>query len=81
MSNSVHGHEVMKMMVNSKTSSYTKATLEKAIAENFGPNARFHTCSAENMTAKQLIEFLESKGKFVDSGSGFSTESAKICNH
>jgi len=80
MSESIHGHDVMAMMVASGKN-YTKESLEVEIIEKFGAEARFHTCSAENMTAKELIELLESRGKFVDAGDGFSTDPDKICNH
>jgi probable metal-binding protein len=60
---------------------YTKATLCAAIVERFGADARFCTCSAENMTPAQLVEFLEQRGKFVDAGEGFTTQRDKICDH
>ena len=80
MSESVHGHEVMEMMISSKKQ-FTKESLEQAIAEKFGSHARFYTCSAEDMTAKELIDFLDSRGKFNGSDEGFATDPDKICNH
>ena len=80
MSESIHGHEVMRMMLESKQK-FTKKSLEKAIIDKFGSDARFHTCSAENMSAEELIEFLESRGKFIGSEEEFSTDAGKICDH
>jgi len=80
MMESVHGHEVMHMMANSGLS-YNRQSLLSAIHENFGIETRFHTCSAENMDADALIDFLEARGKFVDMGDGFSTPREKICSH
>jgi probable metal-binding protein len=80
MSDQIHGHDVMQMMVESKDT-YTKESLEAAIHQKYGADARFYTCSAEGMTAKELIEFLEKRGKFVSSTNGFSTEASKICSH
>jgi len=77
---SVHGHEVMQMMLGSEQG-FTKDSLIIAIAERFGHDARFHTCSAEDMTAETLIQFLQDKGKFIPAGGGFSTQADKICNH
>jgi probable metal-binding protein len=77
---SIHGHEVMHMMLESDQQ-FTIASLQAAIANRFGKDARFHTCSAEDMTAVELIEFLTKKGKFVPVGEGFSTQADKICNH
>lgn len=42
---SIHGHEVLQMMISSGES-YTVATLEAAIIDRFGKEVRFHTCSA-----------------------------------
>lgn len=70
----------MQMMVESPES-FTRASLKTAIDNRFGPDARFFTCSAENMTADELILFLAQKGKFVERGEGFSTLPEKICSH
>ena len=72
---SIHGHEVLNMMIESGEQ-YTHASLEAAIKARFGEQARFHTCSAEGMTA-----FLAAKGKFIPSEDGFSTDQSKICRH
>ena len=80
MEQSVHGHEILEMMISSGKS-YTKETLEKEIIEKFGSDTRFYTCSAENMTARDLIFFLEKRGKFIDGNDGFFTQPEKICDH
>ncbi|WP_221029233.1 YecH family metal-binding protein [Actomonas aquatica] len=76
----IHGHEVMQMMLENSRS-YTRQTLEAAIIERFGVETRYHTCSAENMTAAELVDFLESRGKFVAQDDGFTTSADKICQH
>ena len=78
--NSVHGHEVMHMMANSGIGS-SRESLRQALPNQVGKDTRFHTCSAENMDADALIDFLEARGKFVDMGDGFTTPKEKICNH
>lgn len=70
----------MRMMLESNAP-YTKDSLRSAILARFGQDARFYTCSAENMTPEELIEFLKQRGKFVDAGEGFTTGPDKICNH
>ncbi len=79
---SIHGHEVMQMMIDS-SESFTKESLETAIISKFGTDARFHTCSAENLTPRELVDFLESRGKFTDTdeGEGFKTSPEQICDH
>ena len=80
MSTSIHGHEVLHLMLE-KEGGFSKESLKIAIDSRFGADARFHTCSAEGMTAKKLIDFLSDKGKFVENGNGFNTQADKICNH
>ncbi|HCW76919.1 MAG TPA: hypothetical protein DHU63_10335 [Candidatus Marinimicrobia bacterium] len=80
MENNIHGHDVMHMMVESDIA-YTRDSLRVAIEQKFGESTRFFTCSAENMTADELITFLEARGKFQLIEGGFTTDPEKICNH
>ncbi len=76
----IHGHDVMQMMLDSKKL-YTKASLIADITEKYGEDTRFFTCSAEDLTAEALVDFLEQKGKFTPVGENFQTDASKICNH
>ena len=76
----IHGHEVMQMMLESEEA-FSKESLCEAIVARFGAEVRFHTCSAAGMTAEELVDFLESKGKFVPQDGGFRTSVEKICSH
>ena len=76
----IHGHEVMQMMLQSGKA-YTRASLFADIVETFGSDARFFTCSAEDLTPERLIDFLQSKGKFVPCDEGFQTSPELICKH
>lgn len=80
MTDMIHGHEVMHMMLESGQD-YTRATLKKAIQGRFGQDARFYTCSASDLDADGLIDFLAARGKFVESGQGFKTAADKMCSH
>jgi len=80
MSEPVHGHEVMQMMIEAGAS-YTRDSLRAAIVARFGEDTRFFTCSADNMTPDELMDFLEARGKFIDKDDGFATDESKICNH
>ena len=79
MSEPIHGHEVMQMMLSSGKN-YTRTELIGEIESKFGPEVRFYTCSAENMTAESLVEFLEAKGKFVGGDAGFNTDPSLMCS-
>ncbi|WP_394200982.1 YecH family metal-binding protein [Shewanella waksmanii] len=80
MSDSIHGHQVMELML-SLGRPVTKAELKSMMSEQFGEQARFHTCSASEMNAEQLIAFLDAKGKFIASDDGIETAADRICNH
>jgi probable metal-binding protein len=80
MKEPIHGHEVMDMMVTSGKT-YTKESLRADIIARFGDEARFYTCSADNMTPDELIAFLQARGKFIEAGSGFTTDQDKLCSH
>lgn len=77
---SIHGHEVLNMMIETGEH-YSAASLEAAIKARFGEDARFHTCSAADLSAAELVAFLAAKGKFIAKEEGFSTDSSKICRH
>ena len=74
----IHGHEVLSLM---EGNSYTEASLLQAINNRFGADARFYTCSADNLTASQLIEFLKEHGKFMPAGNGFTVDKSNICSN
>ena len=80
METQIHGHDVLDLMIASGAT-YTRATLAAAIHAKFGPDARYHTCSADDMTAEQLIEFLAARGKFLGDDTGFTVATDRVCQH
>ncbi len=76
----IHGHEVIQMMQTSGKY-YSRATLVAEITAKFGRDTRFFTCSADNLTPEQLIDFLAAKGKFSQSEEGFKFRSEEFCDH
>ncbi len=77
---SIHGHEVMDAMQASGLL-FTRDSLASFIVERFGAAARFHTCSAEGMTARELVNFLADRGKFVGTEEGFTLNPVRVCQH
>ncbi len=67
------------MLASGKT--YTRETLVADILARFGAEARFYTCSAENLTALQLVEFLDARGKLLRREGGFQTSKDVRCQH
>lgn len=78
---SIHGHEVLHMMLESPEGFASADALVAAIETRFGAEARFHTCSAEGMDAHALVDFLAQREKFAPQASGFNTSADKICAH
>ena len=78
MMEQLHAHEVLHMM---EGNSYSEQTLREAIVQRFGKDQLFYACSAEGMDVDRLIDFLKSKGKFMDADKGFTVDVSKVCDH
>ena len=76
----IHAHEVMRLMLELDTD-FDRESLAQAIVERFGAEAKFHSCSRAGMGVDMVIDFLESRGKFVSRVDGFNTAQDKICSH
>ena len=76
----IHGHEVIEMMLRS-AKAYTRSSLLADILNHFGPDARFYTWSAQDLTSEGIIDFLQARGKFVPCDSGFQTSPRLMCKH
>ncbi|MDH1470885.1 YecH family metal-binding protein [Shewanella sp. GD03713] len=80
MSDSVHGHDVMALMV-AQENPLLKPEFIALMAQTFGDNARYHTCSADNLQAEELISLLLGKGKILESKQGLTLVAGRQCNH
>lgn len=69
MSNSVHGHDVMALMV-AQGGAIIKPELISLMGQKFGLSARYHTCSAVDLSAEALLQLLMHKGKLLDTPQG-----------
>ena len=78
MRESIHGHQVMEMMAKS-AKTYSRSELKAEIAAEFGGDVRFHTCKHNDLTADDLIDFLASQGKFVESEAGVYMPEDHLC--
>lgn len=58
---------------------FTRDSLAAFITQEFGPDARFHTCSAAGLSAPELVEFLAARGKFVGPDTGFTVNPHRVC--
>ena len=66
-------------MIDKKTGVIGAGRMATALA---GGIVRAGLIKAENLSAAELVAFLEQRGKFVPAGEGgFNTEAERICNH
>lgn len=61
----------------------TKQQLVDAIIERFGAEEQFCTCSVQGLTAAELVDFFEARGKFMPAtgGEDFTVDITKVCHH
>lgn len=76
-----HGHEVLHMMEGNSYA--TKQQLVDVIIERFGAEEQFCTCSVQGLTAAELVDFFEARGKFMPAtgGDDFTVDITKVCHH
>ncbi|MGI2853555.1 YecH family metal-binding protein [Shewanella algae] len=80
MNSSIHGHQVLQLLLE-QTAPIKRDKLMAMMQDRFGKDARYHTCSTEGMDAEALLNFLATKGKFIESAQGLNTLESKICRH
>lgn len=80
MAERIHGHEVKQMVMESDVR-HTRDSLISAIIDKFGEETRFYSCSADAMTAEELISFFESNGKLNQENYTFFSGPEHTCNH
>ncbi len=80
MPNTVHGHDVMEMIIDAPTPP-SREELCAAVVERFGGDALFYTCSAKDMSIEGLLEFLMERNKLVEVDGKLSTHPDHICDH
>ena len=66
--NTTHGHDVMEWL--RKAGPLPREALLSGAEKEFGADCRFHTCSQQDLTAAQLLDFLLSKGKLAQADDG-----------
>lgn len=77
---SIHGHDVLDILLSAPTP-LRRAELTAEVNRRFGPDARFHTCSASAMTLDHLLMFLLTREKIVERDGRLSVNAANVCQH
>ena len=78
---SVHGHEILDL-IHTTTPAPTAGELADAVEARYGTAARFHTCSSQQMTLKELLQFLFARQKIeIREDSRLYVQIANVCQH
>jgi probable metal-binding protein len=80
MSAKVHGHSVLEMLMEAPCP-MTRDMLRQAAQEEFGANARYHTCSASELTLDALVDFLLQRGKVTEADGYLTVHAEELCTH
>lgn len=75
---SIHGHALMEWLA--EMGPMPRETLVASAGDAFGAQARFHTCSASDLSAEGLVDLLSSKGKIGTGEQGLFLAMAP-CDH
>lgn len=77
---SIHGHEVINFIKETKPP-ISRHNLSLEISKKFGENNIFHTCALNNLSADDLIDFLERSGKLIVRNGVSFIQSDLICEN
>jgi probable metal-binding protein len=79
--NSFHVHGVLDMLYQIKEA-LSAEEIKNKIAEKFGVNSSFCSCSSEGMNPDQVIEFLLQRQKIIETLPGkYQLNLYNTCNH
>jgi len=76
----IHGHEIIDI-VSLHPEGLSSGRLAAIATERFGVDARFLTCSTENMTLPELLEFLHERSKVELRGQTVFPGGSPACEH
>jgi probable metal-binding protein len=76
---SIHGHEVLRMVMTAQPPVGCEA-LRSEIAARYGNDARFHTCSTDDLSIDELLAFLLARGKLSIVDGGLVACREEICS-
>ncbi|HEY3321984.1 MAG TPA: YecH family metal-binding protein [Planctomycetota bacterium] len=73
----IHGHNILRLV--HKSGALSRTALRGEVERQFGKEARFCTCSTENMTIDELVGFLLERGKLIETGGKLQADISQMC--
>ncbi|MFA0569180.1 MAG: YecH family metal-binding protein [Vibrio gallaecicus] len=78
MTTEIHAHSVLNLL---NETPLTREELEAVLAEQYGADARFHTCKLNDLDLDRLLTFFLKMEKVVLVGDKLSTNTHRVCSH
>ena len=80
MPESIHAHEILRLIAATAPARDVE-DLHSQLAECFGPEARFHTCSRTDLSLDDLLIFLLEHGKVEAVDGEIRVVTDHVCRH
>lgn len=78
MTTEIHAHNVLNLL---NEQALTREELAEKLAQEYGSEARFHTCKLSGLDLDALLTFFVKMEKVVLEGDKLRTNMARVCNH
>lgn len=78
MTTEIHAHNVLNLL---NEQALTRKELADKLAQEYGSEARFHTCKLNGLDLDALLTFFVKMEKVVVDGEKLKTNMARVCNH
>lgn len=80
MAQSIHGHEVMRLIHEAKPA-LSRFALKAVVEKRFGRGATFHVCEGGGMTLDELLLFLKQRGKVLEVNGVLRVDIGQVCDN
>lgn len=78
MTTEIHAHNVLNLL---NEQALTREELAEKLAQEYGSEARFHTCKLSDLDLDALLTFFVKMEKVVLEGDKLRTNMARVCSH
>lgn len=76
----IHAHDLLDLLIKA-AAPVPRETLRSLVHERFGEEVLFASCSENNYSFDEILQFLASRDKIIISDNGIVADIEKICDH
>ncbi|SDI62011.1 probable metal-binding protein [Ferrimonas sediminum] len=80
MTESIHAHELLNL-IGEQDKPLTLPQIEDLAVNQFGAEARFHTCRLSDQSIEQILTFFVKMEKIATEGEGYALNRGNMCSH